>query len=143
MANTAGVPTYNGYRTAAMAALYPTTGIKAALYLASATIGPTTGAYTATGEVTGTGYTAGGVAVTTTQVPQISGSVTYWTPSAAIAFGTITTGAFDCVMVYDDNASDRNLFVGTFSSQTITAATFTCNMPTDNSTTALVRWTWS
>ena len=37
---------------------------KAALYLTSATINAATTAYSATGEVTGTGYTAGGVAVT-------------------------------------------------------------------------------
>lgn len=144
MANTQGVPTYNAFRLAAMAALYPTSGLLAALYLASATIGPTTAAYTATGEVSGAGYSAGGVAVTSTQVPQISGAVTYWTPAAAIAFGTVTlTTAFDCFMIYDSGASNRNVFVGTFSSQTVTAATFTINMPTDNSTTGLVRLTWS
>jgi hypothetical protein len=143
MANTQGVPTYNAYRTAAMAVLYPTSGIKCALYLASATTGPTNTAYTATGEASGTGYTAGGVAVTTATAPQISGSVTYWTPSATIAFGTVTFTAVDCFMLYDDNATDRNLFVGTFSSQTVTSATFSIAMPTDNSTTGLVRWTWS
>jgi hypothetical protein len=37
---------------------------KAALYLASATIDASTTAYSATGEVSGSGYTAGGIAVT-------------------------------------------------------------------------------
>lgn len=144
MANSQGVPTYNGYRTRAMGALYPTSGIKAALYLASATTGPTNTVYTTTGEVTGTNYTAGGVAVTTAQVPQISSSVTYWTPSASIAFTTVTLStAFDCFMLYDTGATNANIFIGTFGSQTVTAATFTITMPTDNSTTGLVRWTWS
>jgi hypothetical protein len=143
MANTQGVPTYNGYRTRAMGVLYPTSGIKAALYLVSATTGPTNTAYTATGEVSGAGYTAGGVAVTTTQVPQITSSVTYWTPAATIAFGSVTLSvAFDCFMVYDTGASNANVFIGTFASTTITG-TFSISMPTDNSSTALVRWTWS
>jgi hypothetical protein len=38
--------------------------IKAALYLASATVNASTTAYSSTGEVTGTNYTAGGVTVT-------------------------------------------------------------------------------
>lgn len=144
MANSQGLSTYNAYRTAAMAVLYVTSGIKAALYLVSATTGPTNTAYTATGEVSGTNYTAGGVAVTTAQAPQISGSVTYWTPSAAIVFTTVTLAtAFDAVMLYDSGASNRALGVWTFGSTTITAGTLTLNMPTDNSTTALARWTWS
>lgn len=144
MANTQAVPTFDGYRTTAMAALYPTSGVKAALFLATATINGTTAAYTTTGEVTGTGYTAGGVAVTTTQAPQITTNTTYWTPAADISFGTVTLGtAFDCFMLYDTGATNRNIFVGTFSSQTVTAAAFTITMPTDDATTGLVRWTWS
>ena len=144
MANSQGVPTTDAYRLKAMSAIYPTSGIKAALFLASATITPATAAYTTSGEVSGSGYVAGGVAVTTTQVPQITGSTTYWTPAAAIAFGTVTLGtAFDCFMLYDTGDSNANVFVGTFGSQTVTAATFTINMPTDDASTGLVRWAWS
>ena len=127
-----------------MGVLYPTSGIKAALYLVSATTGPTNTAYTATGEVSGTGYSAGGVAVTTATAPQISGSVTYWTPSATIAFGNVdlTAAAFNCFMLYDTGATNANVYIGTFSSTTING-TFSIAMPTDNSTTGLVRWTWS
>src|SRR5688572_21882654 len=133
MANSQGVPTYNGYRTRAMAVHYPTSGIKAALYLVSATTGPTNTAYTATGEVSGTGYSAGGVAVTTATAPQISGSVTYWTPSATIAFGSVdlTAAAFNCFMLYDTAATNANVYIGTFSSTTING-TFSIAMPTDN-----------
>ena len=47
----------------------PTTDtVKAALYLASATINAGTTAYTATGEVSGTNYTAGGVTVSYTHL---------------------------------------------------------------------------
>jgi hypothetical protein len=127
-----------------MAVLYPTSGIKAALFLVSATITPATTAYSTTGEVSGSGYTAGGVAVTTTQVPQISSSTTYWTPADDIDFGTVTLStAFDCMELYDTGATDANVGVFTFGSQTVTAANFTVQMPTDDASTGLARWTWS
>jgi hypothetical protein len=44
--------------------------LKAALYLASATINAATTAYTVTGEVSGTGYSAGGVTVTNANPPR-------------------------------------------------------------------------
>src|SRR5512139_2346613 len=57
---------------------------KMALYQTSASIGPSTTAYTATGEVaTGGGYSAGGAAVTNATDPTTSGTTAYWTPSAS------------------------------------------------------------
>ena len=42
-------------------------------------------AYTATGEVSGTNYTAGGVSVTNANTASsLTGTTAYWTPSAAI-----------------------------------------------------------
>jgi hypothetical protein len=147
MANTQSLPTYSAARLLAMAALYEAGSIalKAALYLSSATINGSTTAYTATGEVSGTNYTAGGVSLTTFAACQASGSVTYTTPGSSIVYTTVTlnAAAFNCVMIYDDANSDRNLYVGTFGDQTITANTLTLNMPTNNSTDALIRWTWS
>ena len=53
----------------------PTTDtLKAALFLASATINAATTAYSTTGEVTGTGYTAGGVTVTNATAPTSTNS---------------------------------------------------------------------
>lgn len=145
MANTQGLPTYDAARILMMGALYNAAGasVMAALYFTASTTGPTNTAYTATGEATGTGYSAGGVSVTAFASVAITGNVTYTTPGAAIAFGTITITAFDAVMLYDDANSDRNLGVFTFGSQTIAAGTFTLNMPTNNSTTGLARIAWS
>jgi hypothetical protein len=146
MANTQSLPTYSAARLLAMAALYEAASIalKAALYLSSATINGSTTAYTATGEVSGTNYTAGGVSLTTFAACQANGSVTYTTPGSSITYTNVTLStAFNCVMIYDDANSDRNLYVGTFGDQTITANTLTLNMPTNNSTTGLIRWTWS
>jgi len=117
---------------------------KAALYLTTATIDATTTAYTATGEVTGTGYTAGGIAVTNAVAPANTGGtgvVSFWTPSGPLAFGTVTLAtAFDCVMIYNNTATGKNaVSVNTFGSTTVTGATFTLTMPTNDLTSGLIR----
>lgn len=124
----------------------PTTDtLKAALYLASATINAATTAYTATGEVSGAGYTAGGVTVTNATAPTSTNSsatagVGYWTPSASLTYSSVTlTTAFDCVLIYNSTQSNKAISVHTFGSQTITAGTFTLSMPGNTTTTALLR----
>ena len=113
---------------------------KAALYLASATINASTTAYTATGEVSGTGYTAGGVTVTNATAPATSGTTAYWTPSASITYSSVTLStAFDCVLIYNSTQSNKAVSVHTFGSQTVTAGTFTLTMPTNDSSTGLIR----
>lgn len=113
---------------------------KAALYLASATINAATTAYSATGEVTGTNYTAGGVAVTNANDPSTSGTTAIWTPSASLVYTNVTLStAFDAVLIYNDTQGDRAVSVHTFGSQTITAGTFTLTMPTNDASNALIR----
>ena len=125
----------------------PSTGdsFKAALYLASATVNASTTAYSSTGEVTGTNYTAGGVAVTNGTAPastnaSATAGTAYWTPSASITYTNVTlTTAFDAVLIYNSSKSDKAVSVHTFGSQTVTAGTFTLTMPTNNTTNALLR----
>jgi hypothetical protein len=124
----------------------PTTDtVKAALYLTSATINAATTAYSATGEVTGTNYTAGGVTVTNATAPTSTNSsatagVAYWTPSASITYTTVTLStAFDTVLLYNSTQSNKAISVHTFGSQTITAGTFTLTMPSNTTSTALLR----
>lgn len=112
---------------------------KAALYLATATVNASTTAYSATNEVSGTGYTAGGVAVTNATAPTSSGTTAYWTPSASIVYSTVTIGPTDAVLIYNDTQSDKAVAVFTFSSQTVTAGTLTLTMPTNDSSSALIR----
>ncbi len=118
---------------------------KAALYLTSATVNAATTAYSATGEVTGTNYTAGGVTVTNATAPIATNSsatagVAYWTPSASITYTTVTLStAFDAVLIYNSTQSNKAVSVHTFGSQTITAGTFTLTMPSNSTTTALLR----
>jgi hypothetical protein len=118
---------------------------KGALYLASATYNAATTAYSATGEVSGTGYTAGGVTVTNATAPastntSATAGVAYWTPSASLTYTTVTlTTAFDTVLIYNSTQSNKAVGVYTFGSQTITAGTFTLTMPTNSTSAALVR----
>lgn len=112
---------------------------KGALYLASATINASTTAYTTTGEVTGTNYTAGGVVVSNAVVPATSGTTAYWTPSASLTYSNVTlTTAFDCVLIYNSTQGDKSVSAHTFGSQIITAGTFTLTMPTNAPGTALL-----
>ena len=112
-----------------------------ALYFATATIGAATTAYTVTGEATGTNYTAAGIAVTNATAPSTSGTTAFWTPSASLAWTTLTIAtAFDCLLIYNNTAAGKNA-VGafTFGSQTITAGNFTLTMPTNDASTGLIR----
>ena len=117
----------------------------AALYLASATVNASTTAYSSTGEVTGTGYTAGGVTVTNATPPASTNTsstagTAYWTPSASITYTSVTlTTAFDAVLIYNSTQSNKAVSVHTFGSQTVTAGTFTLTMPSNTTSTALLR----
>ena len=124
----------------------PTTDtLKAALYLVSATINAATTVYTATGEVSGTGYTAGGIAVTNATAPtstnaSATAGVAFFTPSGSLTYTTVTLAtAFDTVLIYNSTQSNKAISVHTFGSQTITAGTFTLTMPSNTTTTALLR----
>lgn len=118
---------------------------KAALYLASATVNASTTAYSATGEVSGAGYTAGGVNVTNATAPlstntTATAGTAYWTPSASITYTSVTlTTAFDAVLIYNSSQSNRAVSVHTFGSQTVTSGTFTLTMPSNTTSTALLR----
>lgn len=127
----------------------PTTDtFKGALYFASATIDASTTAYSTTGEVTntsGSGYTAGGATVTNANAPSSTNSsatagVAYWTPSASLQWTALTiTTAFDSLLLYNSTQSNKAVSVFTFGSQTISAGTFTLTMPSNTTTTALLR----
>lgn len=128
-------------KQAALGAVVNGKAMKGALYLASATTGPTNTVYTTTGEVTGTNYTAGGATVSNANTAGLTGTTAYWTPSASISFTNVTLlTAFDAVMIYSTTDTNRNIGVFTFGSQTITAGDFTLTMPTNDSSTGLARF---
>ena len=119
--------------------------LKAALYLTSATIDAATTVYTVTGEVSGAGYSAGGVTVTNATAPtstntSATAGVAFFTPSASIVYTTVTLAtAFDTVLLYNSTQSNKAISVHTFGSQTITAGTFTLTMPANTTAAALIR----
>ena len=113
---------------------------KAALYLATASVDATTTAYSSTNEVTGTGYTAGGVTVTFGTPPSTSGTTAFVTPSASISYSAVTLStSFDAVLIYNSTQSNKAVSVHTFGSQTVTAGTFTLTMPVNDASTGLIR----
>jgi hypothetical protein len=118
---------------------------KGALYLTSATVDASTTVYSSTGEVTGTNYSAGGVTVTNATVPASTNSsatagVAYWTPSASISYTNVTlTTSFNAMLLYNSTQSNKAVGVYTFGNQTITAGTFALTMPSNTTTTALLR----
>ena len=154
MANTASMCTSfmgelmtatHNFGTAPTRGTSATDTFKAALYLSSATYNAATTAYSATGEVSGTGYTAGGVTVTAATPPTATNSsatagVAFFTPSASITYTSVTlTTAFSAVLIYNSTQSNKAVAVYTFGDQTITAGTFTLTMPSNTTTTALIR----
>jgi len=154
MANTASMCTSfmgeiltatHNFGTAPIRAATTADTFKAALYLSSATVNASTTAYSSTGEVTGTGYTAGGVTVTNATAPASTNSsatagVAYWTPSASITYTSVTLStSFNAVLIYNSTQSDKSVAVYTFGDQTITAGTFTLTMPSNTTSTALLR----
>lgn len=135
----------HNFGTAPVRASGATDAFKAALYLTTATVNASTTAYSVTNEVSGAGYTAGGVAVsfgtppTATNASATAG-VAFVTPSASITYTTVTlTTAFDAVLIYNSTQADKAVSVHTFGSQTVTAGTFTLTMPANTTTTALIR----
>jgi hypothetical protein len=154
MANTASLCTSflqelltgtHNFGTAPIRAATTADTFKGALYLASATYNASTTAYSATGEVSGTNYTAGGVTVTNANAPASTNTsstagTAYWTPSASLVYTNVTLStAFDTVLIYNSTQSNKAVGVYTFGSQTITAGTFTLTMPSNTTSTALIR----
>ena len=135
----------HNFGTAPVRASGATDTFKAALYLTTATVNAATTAYSATNEVSGSGYTAGGVAVTFGTPPTATNAsatagVAFVTPSASITYTTVTLAtAFDAVLIYNSTQSDKAVSVHTFGSQTVTAGTFTLTMPANTTSTALLR----
>ena len=155
MANTQAMcSSFKGELLTGIHALGPGTGVpartvstsdtvKAALYVATATLNASTTVYSATGEVTngsGAGYTAGGITVTQATAPSTSGTTGIYTPTATFQWTSFTSAAaFDTVFLYNSSQGNKAISVHTFGSQSITAGTFQLTMPAHAASTALLR----
>ena len=111
---------------------------KMALYTNSATFNATTTAYTTGNEVTGTGYTAGGDALT--NVTPTSTGTTAFAEYGDIKWSTSTITARGALIYNDTAAGDPTLLVLDFGSdKSSSAGDFSVVMPTYNATSALIR----
>jgi hypothetical protein len=110
---------------------------KIALYTANADLNNATAVYTTTGEVVGTGYTAGGKPLVISNIP--TGDTT--NNVAYISFDPVTwTGAsFTCrgALIYN-STTNATVAVLNFGSDKTTTNTFTITFPTSSSTTAVI-----
>lgn len=115
---------------------FSTDTFKMALYSATASIDATTTVYIASGEITGTGYTAGGKILTGVTV-SVSGTTAYvnfaspvWTPASFTARGAL---------IYNSTKSDKAVAVLDFGSDKTCTTSFTVAMPANLVTSALIR----
>jgi len=107
---------------------------KIALYTNSATLDNETTAYTTSGEVVASGYTAGGSLVTPTL--SSSNGTTYLDFNDVSWTAIITARG---ALIYKVGGSNTAMFVLDFGSDKTSTATFQVTFPTPSATTALVR----
>jgi hypothetical protein len=112
---------------------------KIALYTGAASIGPDTTAYTTDGEVVADGYTAGGEALTITQVPTIGNQTGVAT--VYMSFQNVTwTSALTArgALIYDADTL-ASVCVLDFGADKTSTATFTVQFPAATNTSAIIR----
>lgn len=110
---------------------------KIALYTSSATLGASTTAYSATNEVSGTGYSAGGNTLTSVS-PTTSGTTAYVDfADTTWANSTITANG---ALIYNANSSNAAVVTLAFGSDKSSSnGDFTIVFPTANATDAIIR----
>jgi hypothetical protein len=113
---------------------------KIALYTGAASIGPDTTAYTTTGEVVASGYTAGGNPLTVTQVPTIgnqTGNATMYLSFSNVTWtsGLTARGA----LIYQVGGGNPTVCVLDFGADKTSTTTFTVQFPAATDTAAIIR----
>lgn len=115
---------------------------KLALFTSSATLGASTTDYSTSNEVSGTGYTAGGSALTNVD-PTTSGT-TAFTDFADLTFSTATITA-NGALIYNtetgggSGTTDAVVVLAFGGDKTSTAGDFTIQFPTADASNAIIR----
>jgi hypothetical protein len=111
---------------------------KIALYTNAATLDATTTAYTSTGEVVASGYTAGGLALTIVQTPTVgnSGNTAYISFNNAVWNSALTARG---ALIYQSGGGNPAVCVLDFGSDKTSTATFTVQFPAVSNTSAIIR----
>jgi len=109
-----------------------------ALYTNAATLDATTTAYTSTGEVVASGYTAGGLALTIAQVPTVgnTGNTAYISFNNAVWTSALTARG---ALIYQSGGGNPAVCVLDFGSDKTSATTFTVQFPAVSNTSAIIR----
>ena len=109
-----------------------------ALYTSSATLGASTTAYTSSEEVSGTGYTAKGNALTSV-TPALDSS-TAVCDFADTSFTSASFTARGCLIFNDSASSDEAVCAIDFGAdKTVTSGTFTIQFPDADASNAIIR----
>jgi hypothetical protein len=110
---------------------------KLALYTSSASLDASTTAYSTSNEVSGTGYTAAGAALTSV-TPTTSGT-TAFCDFANLTFSSSTITA-NGALIYNDTQSDKAVCTLAFGGdKTSTSGDFTISFPTADASNAIIR----
>tara|TARA_R110000868_G_scaffold227346_1_gene480280 strand:+ start:658 stop:1032 length:375 start_codon:yes stop_codon:yes gene_type:complete len=111
--------------------------IKIALYTSSATLNATTTAYATTNEVSGAGYTAGGVTLANASVINNSTSGCFDSDDPSWTSATFTARG---ALIYNDTESDLAIAVLDFGGDfTVAGGTFKIVFPAQTASNAIVR----
>ena len=113
---------------------FDTDTIKMALYTNNATLNEDTAAYTTTGEVSASGYTAGGVTLTVEK--GLSNNTAYISFADATVSASFTARG---ALIYKSGGTNPAICVLDFGSDKTSTATFTVTFPTASSAAALIR----
>ena len=111
--------------------------LKMALYTAAADLSQAATAYTTSGEVTGTGYAAGGETLTNVQV-LLSGTTAYVTFDNP----TWANASFTCrgALIYNSSKANRAIAVLDFGADKTASGMFTVQLPAATAAAALLRF---
>lgn len=113
--------------------------LKIALYTSSASLGATTTAYATTNEVSGTGYTAGGVTLSSQAVAYDSSNNVAYFDAADPSWSSATITARGA-LIYNNSKSNASIAVLDFGSDFSSSnGTFQVQFPTAAHNTALIR----
>jgi len=130
----------NSFKTGLMNGTFNFTSgsFKIALYTNAASLDATTSAYTSTGEVVASGYTAGGLALTIAQTPTVgnSGNIAYISFNNAVWNSALTARG---ALIYESTTGNPAVCVLDFGSDKTSNATFTVQFPNPSNTTAIIR----
>ena len=112
---------------------FTTDTMKLALYLSTANLDADTTVYTATGESTGAGYTAGGM---TNATVLTYGTTVYIDFDDAAWAGVLTARGG---LIYNYSKANKSVAVINFGADKTSVNTFTVQMPANTYTSALIR----